>query len=182
MERTTFLCLAAGFGTRRESPRNSERNDKLIETKGEGHFPHSTLFFLPFRFAPNNVMAVSTRGRRRRTANEKGKEEEEEKERRIKLASFSDRLPIRRKRERGTDKGGKGEENYDIACFPLISSAMTMRKNNPLSTKKSFFKLQVVYLGDTGRLFTTGFSKFSDRQVGKFANLLTISQIKFKLI
>ena len=30
----------------------------------------------------------------------------------------------------------------------------------------SFFILQVVYLGDTGRLLTTGFSKFSDRQIG----------------
>ena len=26
--------------------------------------------------------------------------------------------------------------------------------------------MQVVYLGDTGRLFTTGFSKYNDRQYG----------------
>ena len=33
-------------------------------------------------------------------------------------------------------------------------------------TNQLIYFFQVVYLGDTGRLFTTGFSKFSDRQFG----------------
>ena len=44
---------------------------------------------------------------------------------------------------------------------------------NPLEMAKPdsylALHLQVVYLGDTGRLFTTGFSKYNDRQYGAWS-------------
>ena len=42
--------------------------------------------------------------------------------------------------------------------------------------------MQVVYLGDTGKLFTTGFSKFSDREYAVWADDDLSSPLKIEAI
>jgi coronin-2 len=42
--------------------------------------------------------------------------------------------------------------------------------------------MQVVYLGDTGKLFTTGFSKFSDREYAVWSEDDLTSPLKMEAI
>ncbi len=65
--------------------------------------------------------------------------------------------------------------------FLVLHPALPKNKVSHKQTYLIFF-LQVVYLGDSGRLFTTGFSKFSDRQYALWSQHDLSSPLKIESI